>query len=203
MTESNELTARNRGQIRASNEPRAIQSCVRIASARYSVPTRHIGANVEVRVTDGTVEVLFCGTVIAANRVVFPGETSILDEHYGGPRPAPARAPRPKTGAEKAFCALGPAAEALIKGAAATGNSRLTGDLAEFAGLEAAHGPDALVAAVERAVTFGRYRAGDVRSILAAGTGLAKPARPGNALVIPLPSVATRPLSDYAIGQSR
>ena len=32
----------------------------------------------------------------------------ILDEHYGGPRPAPRRAVRPKTVAEKAFCALGP-----------------------------------------------------------------------------------------------
>lgn len=178
-------------------------SCVRIGSARYSVPTRHIGKQVEVRVTDGTVEVLLLDTVIAAHSVVSPGETSILDEHYGGPRPAPTRAPRPKTAAEKAFCALGPAAEAFIKGAAATGNSTLATDLNELAALEAAHGRPALVAAVERAVTFGRYRASDVRSILAAGTGVAQPARPGEALVIPLPAVATRPLSDYAIGESQ
>ncbi|MGE0307900.1 MAG: IS21 family transposase, partial [Acidimicrobiia bacterium] len=58
-------------------------------------------------------------------------------------------------------------------------------------------------AAVARAVTFGRYRASDVRSILAAGAGIAQPARPGEALVIALPTVATRPLSDYAIGQDQ
>jgi transposase len=178
-------------------------SCVRIGSARYSVPTRYIGKQVEVRVADGVVQVLLLDTVIAEHRVVSPGETSICDDHYGGPRPAPARAPRPKTAAETAFCALGPAAEAFIKGAAASGNSTLAGDLAELAALEAAHGRDALVAAVERAVAFGRYRAGDVRSILAAGAGVAQPARPGEALVIPLPTVATRSLADYAIGEDR
>jgi hypothetical protein len=77
----------------------------------------------------------------------------------------------------------------------------LASDLDELAGLEAAHGRDALVAALERAVTFGRFRAADVRSILAAGIGVARPTRPGEALVVPLPVVTTRPLSDYAIGE--
>ena len=49
-------------------------------------------------------------------------------------------------------------------------------------------------------MTFGRFRAADVRSILAAGIGVARPTRPGQALVVPLPVVTTRPLSDYAIG---
>ncbi len=68
--------------------------------------------------------------------------------------------------------------------------------------LEAAHGRPALIAALERAVSFGRLRASDVRSILAAGTGIPRPTGPGDALVIPLPVVATRPLSDYAIGET-
>jgi hypothetical protein len=51
-------------------------------------------------------------------------------------------------------------------------------------------------------VTFGGYRAGDVRSILAAGTGVARPTRPGEALILDLPAVATRPLTDYAIGEA-
>ncbi|MGH9155394.1 MAG: hypothetical protein ACRD1K_06045 [Acidimicrobiales bacterium] len=72
--------------------------------------------------------------------------------------------------------------------------------LDELAGLEAAHGRDVVVAAVERAVAFGRLRAGDVRSIIAAGVGVASPQRPGEALIIELPVVATRPLSDYAVG---
>ena len=176
-------------------------SCVRFGSARYSVPTRHIGRQVEVRVADGVLEVILLGAVVATHSLVAPGETSIVDDHYGGPRPAPARAVRPKTTAEIAFCALGPAAVAFIKAAAAAGNSKLGSDLDELAALQAAHGSDALIAALERAVEFGRHRASDVRSILAAGTGVAHPASPGDALVIPLPSVATRPLSDYAIGE--
>jgi len=76
----------------------------------------------------------------------------------------------------------------------------LGGDLDELAGLQAAHGRDTLVAALERAVTFGRFRAADVRSILAAGTGVARPTEAGGALVVALPTVATRPLSAYAIG---
>lgn len=84
-------------------------SCVRFGSARYSVPTRHIGRQVEVRVTDGRLEVILLGAVQASHPLVAPGETSIDDDHYGGPRPAiPARAVRPKTPAEIAFCALGP-----------------------------------------------------------------------------------------------
>lgn len=175
-------------------------SCIRFGSARYSVPTRHIGRQVEVRVVDGVVQVVLLGAVIAEHAVVSPGEASVNDDHYGGARPAPRRAVRPKTTAEIAFCDLGPVAEAFIKAAAAAGNTSLAGDLDELAGLEAAHGRDALVAALERAVHFGRFRAHDVRSILAAGTGVARPTRPGDALIVKLPTVATRPLSAYAIG---
>ena len=108
---------------------------------------------------------------------------------------------RPKTPAEKAFCALGPVAEAFIKAAAASGITSLAGDLDELAGMEAAHGKEALIAALERAVAFGRFRAHDVRSILAAGVGVARPTAPGEALVVALPAVPTRSLSDYAIGE--
>jgi len=176
-------------------------SCVRFGSARYSVPIRHIGRQVEVRAVDGRLQVVLLGAVIAVHPVVSPGETSILDDHYGGERPAPRRAVRPKTPAEIAFCDLGPAAEAFIKAAAAAGITSLAGDLDALAGLEAAHGRDALVAALERAVAFGRFRAHDVGSILAAGTGVARPTRPGEALVVNLPVVSTRPLSAYAIGE--
>jgi transposase len=175
-------------------------SCIRFGSARYSVPTRHIGRQVEVRVIDGVVQVVLLGAVIAEHSVVSPGEASVNDDHYGGARPAPRRAVRPKTAAEIAFCDLGPVAESFIKAAAAAGITSLAGDLDELAGLEAAHGRPALIAALERAITFGRFRAHDVRSILAAGTGVPRPTRPGEALIVDLPVVATRPLSAYAIG---
>ena len=109
---------------------------------------------------------------------------------------------RPKTLAEKAFCALGPVAEAFITGAAAAGHTRLGPELGQLAALEAAHGRDALLAALERAVTFGRWRAADVRSILDAGAGTPQPQPAGDALVLELPAVPTRPLPDYAIGAS-
>jgi hypothetical protein len=175
-------------------------SCVRFGSARYSVPTRHIGRHVEVRVVDGTVEVILLGAVLATHAVVSPGEASVNDDHYGGARPAPRRPVRPKTRAEIAFCALGPVAETFIKAAAAAGTTTLAGDLDELAGLEAAHGRVTLIAALERAVAFGRFRAHDVRSIIAAGVGVAQPTRPGDALIVALPVIATRPLSAYAIG---
>ncbi len=176
-------------------------SCVRFGSARYSVPTVHIGRQVELVAQDGRVLIIFLGEIVASHDLVAPGETSILDEHYGGPRPMPTRAVRPKTQSEKAFCTLGPAAESFIKGAAASGMTSLKGDLEELAQMEAAHGRDVLLAALERATAFGRFRAHDVRSIIAAGTGVPRPAAPGEALIVELPLVPTRSLADYAIGE--
>src|SRR5450755_3282050 len=177
-------------------------SCVRFASARYSVPVRLIGAEVGVRTGDGRLLVIVTATgqVVAEHVLVAPGEASVRDEHYGGPRPAPRRAVRPKTAAEKAFCSLGPVAEAFITGAAAAGCTRLGTELAELNTLRAAHGGEAFLAALGRAVAFSRWRAADVRSILAAGPGTADPRAAGDALVLDLPAVPVRPLADYAIG---
>jgi hypothetical protein len=176
-------------------------SCVRFGSARYSVPTRLIGEQVGLRTDDGRLLVIVTGSgeVVAEHTRVAPGGASVLDEHYGGPRPAPRRAVRPKTVAEKEFCALGSVAEAFITGAAAAGNTRLGPELAELNTLRAAHGDEQFLAALGRAVAFGRWRAADIRSILAAGTGTAQPRPAGDALVLELPVVPVRPLADYAI----
>jgi hypothetical protein len=63
----------------------------------------------------------------------------------------------------------------------------LKSDLDELAQMEAA--------------AFSRFRAHDVRSIIAGGTGVAHRAVPGQALVVELLLVPTRSLSDYAIGE--
>jgi len=178
-------------------------SCVRLGSARYSVPNRLIGRQVEVRAGDGRVTVINLGVVVAEHGLVAPGEASIQDDHYGGPRPVPRRALRPKTAAELAVCALGPVGEAFIKGAAAAGVTKLGSELADLVALEAAHGRPALIAAMERAVEYRRWRSADVRSILAAGAGTARPVRPGDALILALPVVGTRSLDDYAIGSDQ
>jgi len=175
-------------------------SCVRFGSARYSVPNIHIGRQVELRVADGTVMIVFLGEIIARHDLVAPGETAVCDDHYGGPRPVPARAVRAKTPAKKTFVALGPVAEEFIKGAAARGVTTLAADLAELCAMEAAHGREALLVAISRAVEFNRFRAHDVRSILSAGSGVPRPRGPGDALIVDLPTVTVRSLDDYAIG---
>ena len=81
-------------------------SCIRYGSARYSVPTRLVGTTVAVVVDHGALIIVepSTGVIVAEHELVSPGETSILDEHYDGPRPAPSRGPRPKT----VLCLLAP-----------------------------------------------------------------------------------------------
>ena len=165
-------------------------SCVRFGSARYSVPVRFIGQQVRLHVeVDRTLAIITGpgeGEVVAEHLLVAPGEASILDDHYGGPRPAPRRAVRPKTAAEKAFCALGPTAEACSRRRRGR-NTCLGPELAELNTLAAAHGSEVLLGALARAVAFGRWRAADVRSILAAGAGTPQPA-------LWVPRTVSRPL---------
>jgi transposase len=178
-------------------------SCVRFGSARYSVPSRLIGATVLITVHQTAIRILepFTGEIAAEHRLVAPGEVSIADEHYGSARPGkPRRAPRARTAAEKQFLALGEPAAAFLAGAAAAGVSSLAREIGEILTLQAAHGDAALAAALERAVQFRRWRADDVRSILAAAGAAPTPRAAGQALVLTLPSVPVRPLSDYAFG---
>lgn len=176
-------------------------SCVRYGSARYSVPTRLIGTTVAVVVDHGAVCLVepCTGMIVAEHELIAPGSASILDAHYDGPRPAPSRGPRPKTSIEKQFCDLGADAEAFLVGAAAIGNTRLGSELEVLLALGAAHGTDALIAALHRAVAFRRFRATDVRSILAAGAGTPQPRPAGNALILDLPVAPTRSLEAYRV----
>jgi transposase len=176
-------------------------SCVRVGSARYSVPNRLIGAQVQVLTGEGALRVLVpvTGELVATHALVAPGEVSVQDELYGSARPdKPARAARGKSKLEKEFLALGPVAEAFIKGAAAAGVNRLARELGEITTLTGSHGTEPVLAALGRAVEFGRWRAADVRSILTAGAGVATVTEPGHALILTLPQATTRPLSDYA-----
>ncbi|MQY32039.1 IS21 family transposase [Nocardia aurantia] len=178
-------------------------SCVRYGSARYSVPSRLIGHTVNLVVDSGAVVVVEdpTGVIVAEHELLAPGEVSIHDDHYDRPRPAPDRGPRPKTPAEQQFCALGTDAQAFLVGSAAAGNSRLGAELGELLALGDAHGHDQLIAALRRAVAFKRFRAADVRSILAAGAGTPQPRPAGDALVLDLPVAGTRSLDAYKITQ--
>jgi transposase len=178
-------------------------ACVRFGSARYSVPVALVGKVVEVVVGDGQVRVVHLGVEMALHDLVAPGEASVHDEHYGGPRPMPTRAPRPKSAAEHALIGLGEAGIGFLKGAAGAGATKLGSELGGIIALEHTHGRDALVAALQRATAFGRWRLDDVRCILDAGRGAPRPVGPGEALIIDLPVVPVRPLSAYAPERAR
>lgn len=172
---------------------------VRFRAARYSVPGAFIGRRVEVRVEGPELVIVAAGAEIARHRLVGPGEMSLVDAHYGRPARKPLRAVRPRTAAELAFLALGPVAEAFLRAAAAAGTTKLSGDLAVIADLERAHGREVLIGALERALAFRRFRAADVRAILAAGPGVPRHQGPGQPLVIGAPVVPVRSLATYAI----
>lgn len=179
-------------------------SCIRFGSARYSVPNALIGRVVTVLVDerDRVLRVIepVTGEIRAEHGLVSPGETSIDDAHYNRPRAAsPQRGARPRTPAERDFLAMGPVAEQFLVGAAAAGVTKLNTEITAVLTLGAAHGHEALVAALERAVAFGRWRADDVRSILATNGHAPRPTAAGQALVMTLPTVPTRSLDAYAI----
>ena len=174
-------------------------ACVRFGSARYSLPVKLVGRRVRVLAEHGQLVVFAEGVEVACHRLVAPGEISLCDEHYGGPRRKPRRAPRARSTAERAFLALGPDAETFLVAAAAAGTPRLASEIARINELAAAWGAEALVRALARASAFHRFRAADLASILAAGEGLPAPVAPGKPLAIELPAVPLRPLADYAL----
>lgn len=178
-------------------------ACVRFASARYSVPYRLVGARVEVVAGEGEIAIYQEGEQVACHPVVLPGEVSLVDEHYGGPAERPRRALRARTAAEEAFLALGPVAEAFLRRAAAAGTSRLSAELAQILLLSAGWGEEPLLSALERALSFRRFRAEDVAAILSAGTSVPRATAAGRPLTLELPRVPVRPLSAYRLEAAR
>jgi transposase len=176
-------------------------STIRVASARYSVPHRLVGVTVEAVTFDGKVRIYdLDGDLVADHDQLAPGEAAVLDEHYPTPRRAPSRGPRARTAAEREFLALGEPAEAFIRQGAAAGSTMLPKEIIEIVDdLLPAHGADAVARAVERAARFGRFRAADVRSILAIGTALPEPATGGDRVVVELPAAQVRSFDAYAL----
>lgn len=177
-------------------------STIRVASARYSVPSGLVGARVEAVTYDGVVRIYRTDTaeLVATHDQLAPGESSILDEHYPTPRKPPSRGPRARTDVERTFLALGEHAEAFIRSGAAAGMTMLPKEIEVIVNeLLPAHGEGAITRALERAVRFSRFRADDVRSILAIGPATPEPAAAGDPVVIDLPAVEQRSLDAYRI----
>jgi transposase len=177
-------------------------STIRVASARYSTPYVLRGRRVEAVTFDGHVTIYdLDGVVVAEHPQMGPGESSILDEHYPTPRRAPSRGARPRSDTEHAFLALGEPAEAFIRAGAAAGHTMLPKEIATIVDeLLPAHDPADIARALQRATRFGRFRAADVRSILAIGpAGLPEPAAAGDEVIVELPAVEVRSFDAYRI----
>ena len=175
-------------------------STIRFGAARYSVPHMLVGQQVQIYAQEGIIRIAHAGQDVASHRTVAPGEVSLDDHHYGGRPRRPPRAIRPRSTAEVAFLALGPAAERFLRASAAAGTPRLETELRAIVALESAWGRGALVPALERATTFHRFTAADVRSILAAGAGVPTPTAAGrHGAGGHLPAVPVRALSAYAL----
>jgi transposase len=176
-------------------------STIRVASARYSVPYRLRGRRVEAVTFDGHVSIYdLDGRLVAGHPQLGPGEASILDEHYPTPRRAPSRGARARSDTERVFLALGEPAEAFIRAGAAAGMTMLPKEIAVIVDeLIPAHEPADLARALQRATRFGRFRAADVRSILAIGPAAPEPAAAGDEVVVELPAVEVRGLDAYRI----
>jgi len=177
-------------------------STIRVASARYSVPSGLVGARVEAVTYDGVVRIYRTDTaeLVAIHDQLAPGESSIRDEHYPTPRKPPSRGPRARTEAEHTFLALGTPAEAFIRAGAAAGMTMLPKEIEVIVSeLLPAHGEAAITRALERAVRFSRFRADDIRSILAIGPATPEPATAGDPVVVDLPAVEQRSLDAYRI----
>jgi len=184
-----------RGELRKVDK----MQTVRFGSARYSVPTAYVGHKVEVSAGESEVVVVAGEHEIARHPLCPPGGASILDEHYGGARVRPSRPIRVRTTVEREFLELGTSAEGFLRAAAAAGTSRLAGELADILLLERNWGREALVAGLARALEFRRFRAQDVRSILATNGAVPRPTAEGTPLQLEAPEVPVRSLSAYSL----
>jgi len=160
----------------AFGESRSVgwSSTVSFRGARYSVPERFCDSQVWVRAAGGEVVIVAgegSGAIEAARHPrLGPGQASICDEHYSGPRRGPlARQPRPTSRSEHEFLGLGEGAKLYLVEAAAVGARRIEARMAEAVTLSALHGVDVVDRALGTAAMAGRFAQGDLGSIIVHG----------------------------------
>ncbi len=138
------------------------------------------------------------GGLVADHAQLAPGEAAVLDEHYPTPRRAPSRGPRARTDAERECLALGQPAEEFIRHGGAAGSTMLPKEIIEIVDeLLPAHGPELVAKAVARATRFARFKAAELRSILAIGTALPEPPTGGLNVIVELPAAEVRSFDAY------
>lgn len=148
------------------------QSTISVGGALYSVPLQLVDERVWARVEGEELVVVYADAAegpreVARHPLTTPGHPRILAEHYP-PRPAGAleRRPRPRSGEEAAFLALGPGAEAWLVHAAAAGTTRLRRKMAEAVDLAKLHGEAEAEQALATCAKAGRFADGDLAAVL-------------------------------------
>lgn len=158
----------------AFGETRAVSwsSTVSFRGARYSVPHRHMGERVWVRVAGDeliiTATVDAAATEIARHRLVGRGEASIVDDHYPPRRHSPEPTPKATNRHETAFLGIGDGARRWLIEAAAAGVRQIPVRMAEAVTLAKLHNPVVVDEALGIAATVGRFGEDDLESIVAA-----------------------------------
>lgn len=159
----------------AFGESRAVSwaQTISFRGARYSVPPAWRDRRVWVRVTGDDVVIVgdepIGPTEVARHRLVGPGQAALDDAHYPDHPTGPLdRQPQPTKPSEAAFLALGSGAAAWLIEAAAVGTRSIETHMAEAVTLAMLEGADRVDAALGAAAIAGRFKAGDLASILAA-----------------------------------
>jgi hypothetical protein len=148
------------------------QSLISVGGAQYSVPHELIDERVWVRADGDQLIVVHVDghqgpREVARHQLTTPGRPSIDEGHYP-PRPAGAleRKPRAATVEERAFLAIGPAAETWLITAGAAGAQRVRRKMAEAVDLSKLHGTIEVDRALRTCAEAGRFADGDLASIL-------------------------------------
>jgi hypothetical protein len=142
----------------------------------YSVPHTLCGQTVWVRPYAEQVVIVHVGdggpAEVARHERTTPGCPRVEDAHFPPQPQGPlGRTPRPGTGEEARFLALGEGAGLWLTEAAAAGSSRIRAKMAEAVDLAALHHPAAVDRALGQAATAGRFGHGDLAAILAHQAG--------------------------------
>jgi transposase len=149
------------------------QSTISVGGARYSVPHSLIDERVWARADGEELIVVHADRPdgpreVARHRLTTPGRPAIDDQHYP-PRPPGAleRRPRARSEDERAFLAIGPAAEQWLIAAAATGAQRVRRKTLEAVDLAKLHGAEDVNRALGACAQAGRFADGDLAAVLA------------------------------------
>jgi IstB-like ATP binding protein len=148
------------------------QSVISVGGARYSVPHALIDERVWARADGDELIVVHADgpggpREVARHQLTTPGRPAIDDQHYP-PRPPGAleRRPRARSDEERAFLAIGPAAEQWLIKAAAVGAQRVRRKTVEAVDLAKLHGAEEVNRALGACAQAGRFADGDLAAVL-------------------------------------